>query len=161
MDQRDAIKKIIISQFPRLSSDLAFKQTSPQNKNYNCLAWAFGMYMDRWMEHDTTPRFDGVWYWWPDGVEKGPDIDSYIKAYESKGYEMCESYDLEEGYLKIALYYKIENDVKVCVHASRQKMNGIWMSKLGQSFDIEHGTPFHLEGEKYGEVYCCMKISRK
>ena len=34
--------------FPKLKDDVDFKVTSPQNQNYNCIAWAYH-HNDRWM----------------------------------------------------------------------------------------------------------------
>lgn len=148
----------IIKHFPGLTSDPHFKITSPVDKNYNCIAWAYALYKDRWMQFDTKPRLDGVWYWWPNGVAVNQSIDAYIEAFKTKGYEVCDSHELENNYVKIALY--VENNSMNCTHASRQKTIGTWMSKLGSSYDIEHGTPYTIEGSTYGKVHCIMKVAR-
>lgn len=144
--------------FPGLSDDDNFNITSDEDIKYNCIAWAFGLYKDRWMQFDTKPRFDGVWYWWPKGVDVSPSVFAYIEAFKSKGFELCDSFDLEVGYVKIALY--VERGTENCTHASRQKINGIWMSKLGRWHDIEHGSPFSIQGDAYGDVYCFMRLLR-
>ena len=61
----------------------------------------------------------------------------------------------EDKYQKVALYVK--KDSKTWTHAARELRNGFWTSKLGQGYDIQHGTPFTIEGDSYGEVYCIMK----
>ena len=42
-------------------------------------------------------------------------------------------------------------------HAARQLSSGFWTSKLGEAYDIQHGTPQSIEGGIYGCVYCYMK----
>jgi len=41
--------------------------------------------------------------------------------------------------------------------SARQKMDGLWYSKLGSENDIVHSTPEKLEENDYGKVYCIMK----
>ena len=155
-EEIELIKALAIECFPKLSEDINFEISSPQDGRYNCIAWAYCLYKDKWMQHDTTPHLDGVIPWWPKGAPKNSNIDSYIDAFKMKGYTICNSPEFEIGYIKIALYIDIlTND---CTHASRQKTNGTWMSKLGQWHDIIHSNPSTLEGEAYGKVYCIMKI---
>jgi hypothetical protein len=156
-----AERDVIIQYFPKLNSDSAFQITSPMDKNYNCIAWAFGLHKDRWMQpFPQGIQLDGVYYWWPDGVKKGLDVNAYIAAFQSKGYEVCDNFELEDKYVKIALYENFVNGQLICSHAARQKLCGTWMSKLGPSHDIEHGDPFVLEGQAYGKVHTCLKIKR-
>lgn len=149
----------IVGAFPKLKSDVDFKITSPVNPNYNCIAWAYH-YTDRWMwpggiEYKIC---DGFCYW-PDGVEDSTDVSAFIKAFEKIGFSVCDSCDFEDGYRKIALY--VIPGTKECTHASRQLSNGKWTSKLGESNDIQHGTPYTIEGNVYGTVYCIMKREYK
>lgn len=141
--------------FPGLKADADFKVTSPQTPNYNCIAWAYH-YDDRWMwpGGQEFKICDGFQYW-PDGVEDSTDVSAFIKAFEKSGYQICGNSDFEEGYRKIALYVK--NGTTECTHAARQLSNGKWTSKLGQSNDIQHGTPYTIEGKLYGVVHCIMK----
>ena len=156
MAERDSI----IIAFPKLASDNSFKITSPCDVKYNCIAWAYGMYKDRWMQAYPSGfiALDGVVYWWPDSPKTDRNIKHYIEAFEKRGFVLCKDYTLEEGFLKVALYINPATDE--CSHASRQKNSGVWISKLGPQFDIEHGTPFSLEGSSYGNVFCCMKTKR-
>lgn len=143
--------------FPLLSNDSKFKISSPPDTNYNCIAWAFQLYKDRWMQPPKGIRvsLDAV-TWWPDGVTEGMHIDCLIQAFEAIGFIQCESAQHEKGFIKVALYYNPQN--KNWTHAARESRNGdYWMSKLGTSHDIHHGTPFTLEGDNYGKVYCIMK----
>lgn len=151
----EKLKRVIINFFPKLADDANFKITSPQTPNYNCIAWAYN-YNDRWMWPDpSTPIvLDGVFYYWPDEVTKTPDVDSFIEAFRKKGYEICDNADFDEGFQKIALYVK--PGTKECTHAARQLRNSFWTSKLGRGNDIQHGTPYTIEGNDYGVVYCIM-----
>lgn len=61
--------------------------------------------------------------------------------------------DIEEGYRKIALY----TGTTECTHTARQLSTGLWTSKLGQEYDIQHGTPQAIEVGVYGCIFCYMK----
>lgn len=141
--------------FPKLKDDVDFKVTSPQTPDYNCIAWAYH-HNDRWMwpGGQELKICDGFLYW-PDGVEDSADVSAFIKAFEKTGYSLCEDCSFEKGYRKITLY--VEKGTTECTHAARQLSNGKWTSKLGQLNDIQHGTPYTIEGDLYGEVYCIMK----
>lgn len=152
MGKEDAI----IAAFPGLSADPDFKITSPQTPDYNCIAWACNI-NNRWM----WPKMPGyAWIdgysYWPDGVENSEDVASFVRAFEQKGYSVCDSWNFENEYRKIALYVK--PGTTECTHAARQLRNGKWTSKLGNLFDIQHGTPYTIEGVCYGVVYCFMRI---
>lgn len=147
----------IIEEFPGLAHDPDFKITSPIDTNYNCIAWAVH-YNNRWMWPGGvgTKICDGFQFW-PDGIEDSVDVAAFIKAFAQLGYELCESADFEKGYRKIALY--VTPNTTECTHAARQLSNGKWTSKLGKSHDIQHGSPYSLEGNWYGKVYCIMKVA--
>lgn len=151
------IKELIIKKFPGLYNDTKFAITSPIDPNYNCIAWAFQLLKDRWMEPPGGIPFglDGI-TWWPADVEKGMNIRCLIEAFSSVGYVECDSWEHEEGYIKAALYYNPENHK--WTHAARESRTGnYWMSKLGPSHDIQHGSPYTIENNDYGKVYCIMK----
>jgi hypothetical protein len=97
---------------------------------------------------------DGFHYW-PDGIEDSKDVAAFIKAFEKSAYSLCDNDGFEDGYRKIALYVK--EGTTECTHAARQLNNGKWTSKLGGLYDIQHGTPYTIEGSVYGRVYCIMK----
>ena len=146
----------IVALFPGLSNDPDFKVTSPSTPNYNCIAWA-SHYDNRWM----WPKIPGMllfdgWSYWPDGVENSEDVSAFIKAFEKKGYVLCDNADFEKDFSKIALY--IQPGTTDCTHAARQMRNGKWTSKLGRLNDIQHGTPYTIEGDAYGKVHCIMKV---
>ncbi len=154
MGERDAI----IGAFPGLEDDPHFEITSPCDEKYNCIAWAYALFQDRWMQFFTPPRLDGVWYWWPKGVAISPHISAYIEAFKTRGFDVCNTDKVEENFVKVALY--VNPDDLTCLHAARQKTDGTWMSKLGQNVDIKHGSPYSLEGEAYGKVHTIMKAPR-
>lgn len=141
--------------FPGLKYDKDFKVTSKATYEYNCIAWAL-QYTDRfmWPDSGATSGLDGVYYW-PDGVEKCVDINTFIEAFRQQGYEICTNGDYEEGYRKIALYVK--PGTTECTHAARQLRNGLWTSKLGNWEDIQHGTALTIQGVAYGVLGCYMK----
>lgn len=145
----------IIAFFPGLKDDPDFKITSPSDPNYNCIAWAYH-YDNRWMWPGGVEEkvMDGFHYW-PDGIEDSTDVAAFIEAFRRTGYEICDDDEFEEGFRKIALYVK--NGTSECTHAARQLNNGKWSSKLGENHDIQHGTPYTLEGSLYGVVHCIMK----
>lgn len=149
------IEDVLKKRFPKLKDDKAFKITSPEDIKYNCIAWAY-LYKDRWMWPHPLAKstLDGVFYW-PDKATKTPELDSFIEAFALKGYEVCNNADFDPSYQKIAIYVK--PGTTECTHASRQLRSGLWTSKLGPSFDVQHGTPYTIEGPDYGVVGCIMR----
>ena len=146
-----------IKAFPKLKHDKYFKLTSKQDIKYNCIAWA-ALYDDRWMWPPGGYTLDGVTYIWPKHVDKNDKLETFIEVFNELGYEVCQDAKYEDGYRKIALY---QQDNGNCTHASRQRSNGLWTSKLGKEHDIEHGTPESIEGDIYGKVACIMKKKTK
>jgi len=144
--------------FPKLRCDADFKITSQSTPDYNCIAWAYH-YDNRfmWPGGVDAKLFDGFHYW-PDGVEDNENVAAFMDAFKLKGYSVCENWEHEEGYRRIALY--VEEGTTKCTHASRELSSGKWTSKFGKSQDIQHGTPFSIEGSIYGKVYCIMKMER-
>jgi len=108
----------------------AFQVTSWPTDSYNCIAWAAEDRSYWWW-----PDPDGESFW-PQGVLRQTSIAAFVAAFQTMGYESCDSYDLEPGYEKVAIY-AIGNDVK---HMARQLPSGAWTSKLGEWFDIDHDS---------------------
>ncbi len=152
----EQIKRELVQLFPKLKDDDGFEITSKETPAYNCIAWAYNI-DNRWMWPNTGEYefLDGVHYWPTDEIQEA-SIENFIKAFEMKGYECCDDWHLEKGYQKIALYAKPDN-WDICTHASRQKRDGNWTSKLGRECDIQHGSPFSIENNIYGKVRCLMK----
>lgn len=153
------IKEDIITAFPKLRSDKGFKVTSREDPKYNCIAWAYN-YDDRWMwpYNEQTILLDGITYW-PTKEVMEATVSNFIEAFRLKGYEVCDSYQHEDGYQKIALYALPGTDQ--CTHASRELRSGYWTSKLGKGNDIQHGDPTTIENGMYGKACCFMKRVNK
>jgi hypothetical protein len=132
--------------FPNSKID-PFLLTSPQTTVYNCIAWAYGV-IDRWFWPDSS----GIYYW-PNTVPRVENTDAFIKLFESIGYSVCDNGDLEDGFQKVAIY--ADNNGKP-THAARQLKNGLWTSKLGQSYDVTH-TIYSMSDGQYGNVAVFMK----
>src|SRR5258708_35351147 len=112
----------IESGFPRIAAD-GFEITSQESQDYNCIAWAGGDATEKWDPDLTSGRY------WPTGVPRTLDLESFMKLYEVEGgYEFCDSDSLEQGVEKIAIFQDSNNEV---THAARQTENGSWTSKLG------------------------------
>lgn len=132
--------------FPNLS------RCAPKSKStidHNCIAFAAG---------DTSNVWDPEGYFWPEGAPRGNDLEACIKAFETKGYEICDNPDLEIGFEKVTIWTRGNS----WQHAARQAKNGKWLSKLGYNIDIEHELDVldstHPEG--YGNIACYMKRTR-
>lgn len=139
---------LIIPEFPNTTID-PFVITSPQTSSYNCIAWAFG---------DNTK-----WYWpdpdemyfWPENIPRTIEVSSFIELYKLKGYEVCISTSQEIGNEKIAIF--LGND-GLPTHAARQLENGLWTSKLGCEYDIQH-TIYSMNNSVYGNASVFMSRS--
>ncbi len=153
-------RQAIFQAFPKLNEDELFEVTSSEDPCYNCIAWT-GLRNNVWwwVTNASKPivSLDGVTVDWPFGAIHTLQKEGLIDLFAKQGYVLQEDLnpDLEKGIRKIALYFN-PNDEKF-THAARQKKDGLWTSKLGPSFDIQHGTPFTIEGEAYGQVYAIMK----
>lgn len=158
MDKSAEELSFLLQCFPKLSKDPDFRITSPDTPDYNCIAWAYN-YSDRWMWPGGIQMkiADGFTYW-PD-ENSSDDVSNFISAFRKKGYELCDSWEHEDGFQKIALYTK--QGTTECTHAAREltqgKDCGKWTSKLGRFHDIRHTNPYTIEGDAYGVVHCIMK----
>ena len=136
----------IIQLFPNLSAgDCSI--TSPISLSYNCIAWAAGDTSKVWW-----PDLRNIGYW-PSGVPRIAAIESFISAFATLGYSICQSAAHESAFEKIALYTKPTGRP---THAARQLNSGRWTSKIGRMEDIEHDLN-ELNGTEYGTVACIMK----
>ena len=126
--------------FPNLSR---YRITSPPSLQYNCVAWALEI-ANQWWSHDRT---------WPDSVPRSLKADALEQVFETMGYAVCDSGEIEPGYEKIAIYAQNGE----WTHAARQLTDGGWSSKLGPFEDITHPSPESLTGGIYGNVHCIMR----
>lgn len=126
--------------FPKLSlTDL--KVTSPPDLTYNCIAWAAGEEDRFWWPSPQS--------YWPTGLPLITNLKNFIDAFSTLGYTPCDSFHLEDGFEKVAIY--IDPQTSHPKHMARQLPNGTWTSKLGPQWDIQHKTLIGLEGIEYGQ----------
>ena len=128
--------------------DNEFEPTSPRTGLYNCLAWAANDMYNWWW-----PDEDG---YWPEGVNRKHDIQSFIDAYSTIGYKVCDNSELEPGIEKIAVYLNTEGPQ----HAARQLESGFWTSKLGPYEDITHNYLHGVDCNEYGKAAVFMSKPR-
>jgi hypothetical protein len=142
----------LVQLFPRLATE-PVSLTSPEDLDYNCIAWAAGI-SDQWWE---PVRVLTGTYYWPEHLPRGDlSVANYIEAFRTVGFEPCADGALGVGVERIAIY-AIQGIAK---HAARQLPDGRWASKLGQWIDIEHQNPNSLTGSRYGEVAAFMSRPR-
>ena len=141
----------LMAAFPNLQPN-DYQVTSPATPRYNCIAWAAGKNDTWWWP---PGGFNG--YYWPPDVEKDGSIESFVKAFERLGYQVCDSADVEPDVDKVAIYADASG---APTHAARQLESGLWSSKLGKAQDIEHNTLTTLEGGLYGHVARVLKRPR-
>lgn len=132
--------------FPRLSPE-NHRETSPESRAYNCIAWA---------AEDSSRWWQPGIYWLPmDWPADDFGIGALEGVFRALGYEDCGlDADWEPGSVKVALY----GSGFLYTHAARQLPTGKWTSKLGKGIDIEHDTPDVVAGGLYGDV---MQILRR
>lgn len=135
---------IIESLFPNLRP-MGYEITSPESRAYNCIAWVVGINDECW-----EPDPD---YFWPNGVPRTNELDSWILVFRNMGYGLCEHSDPEVGYEKIAIFVDQYGEP---THAAKQLPTGEWTSKLGPYEDISY-TLDGLIGDKYGEVAAVLR----
>ncbi len=123
--------------------------TSDPTPNYNCIAFAAGVTNTPWW----PTIYQITQYYWPPDVPLEETLQSFVRAFQTIGYYVCEAGNLEEDYEKIVIYTKDG----VPTHAAIQIPSGAWMSKLGQWVDIQHTTPEALTSEIYGQPVQYMK----
>jgi len=131
--------------FPNLT-DSNHRITSPADSSYNCIGWAAET--TDWWEPDLWAQC-----YWLTEAPRQLTIPAFVRAYETLGYAICDSPDLEVGYQKIAVFAK----GTLPTHVARQLVDGSWTSKLGELEDIEHATLGAVEGPFYGTVAVVMR----
>jgi hypothetical protein len=138
--------------FPGLSGS-AYRETSPADRRYNCIAWAAQDDQNWWWPQPSDETY------WPPSVPRIESLEGFIDAFRTLGYAPCNHADPEPGFEKIAFYIGEDG---IPSHAARQLESGRWTSKLGELEDIEHELEV-LEGERYGTIGAVMKrpMSRK
>ena len=144
------VSQISPKQFPNSSSD-PFLITSRKDNAYNCIAWAYGD-ISKWFWPDNDYRS-----FWPKDIPHECTLDAFIRLFGKIGYEVCYDGEMEIGFEKIAIYTDSDN---LPTHASRQLESGLWTSKLGIEYDVEHSLA-SMEDGVYGNVTVFMKRYEK
>jgi hypothetical protein len=141
--------------WPKLKGE-GYTETSPDDWNYNCIAWAANDKSKWWWPLSKAPN--GNEAYWPRKAPKKKSIDAFVKAFGLLGYQRCKNDDPshEEGYEKVAIY-ALDGVPK---HAARQLPNGKWTHKMGQCIDLESNLPA-VEGPSYGVVVRVLRRKRR
>lgn len=125
--------------------------TSPATVGYNCVAYAAKDETRPWWP--INPRRAARYYYWP--VEpRQATVQNFILAFETLGYQHCQTGDHEEGYEKVAIYVDEDDKPK---HMARELGDGVWASKLGDMQDIRHHTLEAIENDMYGQAKYFMR----
>lgn len=127
---------------------------SPQDDNYNCIAFALGV-TDKWWWPDKRWPADSEW---PPHLPREDYLQetliNFIRAFETKGYRVCRSGSFKRGIEKVAIY---STPTGVPKHAARQLGRGVWKSKCGCYEDIEHKGAYVVARPAYGTVVTFMR----
>ncbi len=137
--------------FPDLTQS-GYGVTSPATPRYNCIAWAAGD-TRKWWWPDPSP-----FAYWPANIPRENTLQRFVEAFQTLGYEPCDSSELEANVEKIAIFADEDGSP---THAARQLETGAWTSKLGREEDIEHQELAGLEGQDYGHVVQIMRRPAK
>ena len=135
--------------WPNLTADNC-DPTSESDPYYNCVAWAMRD-KHHWWEPSGRPQ-----HYWPNKATPDYSLDSYLQAFATRHYVVCNDGELEAGFEKIAIYLK-DGDFE---HIARQLPNGHWTSKLGEKKDVTHHALDDLSGDYYGEPSRFMRRPR-
>lgn len=137
------------AQLPNLKKS-AYKVMSPDTGSYNCIAFA-ARDESRYWDSSGIPL---PGYYWPPEAQRGSTIDALQSAFAAIQYVRCAGSQYEPEYERVALYADANG---TWTHAARQRDDGLWESKLGDSFDIRHKNPHSLIGPEYGMVWGYMR----
>ena len=124
-----------------------FSVTSAKDSVYNCIAWAAGVNNNWWWPGDPARTH------WPASVPREETIEAFKLMFETLGFQLSSSEEMDPDFEKIALF---ANEFGRPKHAARQLATGRWTSKLGKMEDIEHDLR-DLAGAFYGSVVLVMK----
>jgi hypothetical protein len=140
----------LIEHFPNLQNTHCVV-TSPQDTDYNCIAWA-AKENDCWWWPDSMSN-----YFWPNDVPREETLKAFIQAFSLLGFSTCKNGDYEIGFEKVAIFL---DSGKKPTHMARQLDSGKWTSKLGRLEDIEHDIA-GVECDAYGKVAQYLKRPRR
>ena len=128
-----------------------YRITSPPSRKYNCIAWAAGEAHRPWWPVPPSAQTDA---YWPEEVEREETVQCFVRAFVTRGYEVCDDGRFEQEYEKVAIY---ADSTGTPTHMARQLPSGMWTSKLGKLDDIEHRALNALESPDYGTAVQFLK----
>ena len=107
-----------------------------------------------------------VWeYGWPPGVQFfywplniADTLEGWAAIFIAQGYETTDSYEIEPGFEKVAVYVDLADMAPSHVAISDGRA---WKSKLGGDYDIEHASLELLEGEVEDEYGIVAQVLKK
>src|SRR4051812_48231981 len=124
--------------YPFLGRD--YEVLAPSTDRYNCVAFALG-FRDRWINPQTGPARSPLL--WAD------------RTFGKQGYHRLPTLDMSlvPGEQKVALlgFTNRKGTVTAVKHATLQRLDGTWASKLGEDSLIRHPTPQSVAGPSYGK----------
>lgn len=126
--------------FPSLNRHNS-KKKSPDDFNYNCLAFVLG---DRRQWWEPPGQFG---FYWPPGFPEDLSIKTVTAIIKLHGFVVELEPTAHPLTDSVAVYGKGEE----WAHFAKFS-NGVWMSKLGEDHDITHSSLDLLEGDLYGNV---------
>jgi hypothetical protein len=121
------------------------KIDSPETSDYNCVAWILGK-TNNWYEPDEE-------YDWIEGLPMSDDLNTMQAFFEHFGFQVCEKFDNFDSSIELIAIFAKEG---IFTHVAKLLKNGNWTSKLGNSYDVEHGLESISNG-LYGEVALYMQ----
>lgn len=131
-----------------------YQITSLNDDDYNCISWAAGDPENLWWP---DPNLNNGTYWPVEPREH--TLQSFVRAFETRGYEPCAfNPELESGVEKVVIYVDHEDTPQ---HMARQLESGVWTSKLGRAWDIEHPTAQGVECNAYGRAKYMLRRNRR
>ncbi|WP_202895634.1 DUF7689 domain-containing protein [Iningainema tapete] len=83
---------------PNLSPS-SYQITSSATPDYNCIAWSAES-DDSWWDPTDPDTY------WPSEVPRELTLNAFIQVYQTLGYMLCDSVELEPGFQKVAIYTK-------------------------------------------------------
>jgi hypothetical protein len=101
--------------FPGLRAG-SYQITSPDERRYNCIAWAAGD-TQRWWWPESDPD-NG---YWPEGAESAAALSAFVAAFVTLGYVPCDQEAVEPGVERVALF---TDTAGIPTHAARQLPSG-------------------------------------
>jgi hypothetical protein len=150
------IKTEILKMLPGLVNVKNFRLMSSKDEKFNCFSWA--IQKSEW-QNEWVDRFSPLWPLTEEEYQKfePPASATYVEVARREGFIKVKDPNkgelIENNIEKIALFSNSFGDF---CHATRQLKNGLWTSKLGINWVIEHPLRA-LEGHVYGKVVVIMQ----